>query len=200
MNRIQRYTLSGAVIATAAIVAVAFQSGDESTPASDEASPFASTPNEKQDYPVGEKTKSGVRIEPSRSIAGLVLDGTMATDADGAGVAFISAGDDAESIRYRVGDELPGGGTLINVLYRSVEVRTDAGIETLALEFKEPTGLASTQSSGLEARNASLEAAMQEARGDGVPPDAPPTDVVPVTAPTADDLRREAAKKLALDH
>ena len=200
MNRIRRYTMSGVAIAVAAIVAVALQNGDESTPASDEALPFASAPNEEQDYPAPEKTNSGVRDEPSRSIAGLVLDGTMATDADGAGSAFISAGDDAGSIRYRVGDELPGGGTLIKVLYRSVEVLTDAGVETLALEFKASTGLASTQSSGLEARNASLAAAMQEARGDGVPPEEPPTDVVPVTAPTADDMRREAARKLALDH
>ena len=208
MNRHRTFFVAAAVVAFSLTGLTLYQAGgDEEAPSSVVAPGYASDVSTGTVPPVDEHAElkstesvADVAAGPMQSIAGLVLRGTIVTGAAGAGSAFVSEGDDTGSVRYQVGDVVPGGGTLIAVMDRSVDISTDAGIETLTLDFATSTGVASMSSVGVEGQNASLAAALQEARGDGVPPEEPPTEVEPVTAPTADDLRRQAAIELALEH
>ena len=201
MNQHRALVIAGAVVAIAAIVL--FQSGGEQPP--DVAMQEAGTPSapigtiSEPAAPMDPAMASGLDSNSKRSIDGLVLHGTMVTGADGAGHAFLSNGEDSATARYSVGEVLPGGGQLMAVRDRSIEVQTDVGIEVLTLDFTASGGIVDSRSEGVAARDASLAAAMQEARGDDVPPADPAPAVVPVVAPTIEDRRRQDAIDLALE-
>ena len=205
MSRVRTPVIVCTVIVVGAIVLVASQIGGRSPAAGDgpESPTAASQSNDDRTTKINDKASAETSPTSTQTIAGLTLHGTMVTGADGAGIAFLSEGQDAATVRYEVDDALPGGGTMVAVRDRSIDVRTDAGIETLTLDFKSSGVMGSSRnaSAGVDMieNNPSLEAAMQEARGDDVPPEEPPINVEAVIAPTAEDRRREEAIELAID-
>ena len=71
--------------------------------------------------------------DAASSIASLSLRGTTASGDNDLASALIDSGNDGNAQLYRVGDRLPGGGTLRSVSPGSIAVETANGVETIVL-------------------------------------------------------------------
>lgn len=133
----------------------------------------------------------------------LYLHGTLDTGDSDTSIATLSTSADSQAVNYRVGEEVPGGGTLYLITDDSVQILTqDALIELTIIEAgdRAVTNRTTLDQSDMERAAAELLANMEaHDQNEPVLPEASPPPAEPAAAEPYVDPRTEAAAQELLE-